>query len=374
MAVEGQERTEQPTPKRLHDAREKGQVPRSRELNTTMIMLVAASSLLIMGDSIIGKLAQMISNGLSISRNDIYDDHAILNTLMSMAADALMILAPLFLVLVIVAFLAPMMLSGWVFSVDALRPKLEKIDPIKGMGRIFSWKGLLELSKALAKFALIGTVAAVWMSIQADSILATGYQDIQVALNSVAGIAGWAFLVFCAAMIVIALIDVPFQIWDNQRQLRMTRQEIREEHKQTEGDPLLKSRIRQLQREQATRRMMEQVATADVIVTNPSHYAVALRYDQEKMRAPVVVAMGMNLIAFQIMDRGREHGVPVIEAPPLARALYYHSEINREIPAGLYLAVAQLLAYIYQVNQYQANGQTVATPDFPIPDELRRDE
>lgn len=371
MAVEGQERTEQPTPKRIEDARKKGQVPRSRELNTTMIMLVAASTLLIMGESLINGLAAVFNSRLSLSRETIFSEYAMKNMLVQSVMDALQVLAPFFLILVLVALISPMLLSGWVFSLDTIRPKLSKLDPIKGMGRIFSWKGLLELLKALAKFVLIGSVAAVWMWYQAEEILAIGYQDIQVGLKSVAEISGWAFLVFCLTMIVIAMVDVPFQIWDNHRQLRMTRQEVRDEHKQTEGDPLLKSRLRQVQRERATFRMMEQVPSADVIVTNPNHYAVALRYDQDNMRAPLVLAKGMNLIAFQIRDIAQEHDVPVLEAPPLARALYFHGEINREIPAGLYLAVAQLLAYVYQLNQSQEAGEA---PDFPIPDELRRDE
>lgn len=369
----GQERTEQATPKRLQEARDKGQIPRSRELNTMTLMLAASGSLLFLGGGIVDGLLSLLRHTLRIERSRVFDTHAIPHFLYENVMSTLVILAPFLALMAAAALLAPLALGGWSFSPQAMGFKFEKLDPIKGFGKIFSARGLVELLKSLAKFLVLALVTALLLWHKADLFLGLGNEPLRPALQHVASLLGWSFLYLSLALILIAAVDVPFQLWDNARQLKMTRQEVRDEMKETDGRPEVKQQIRRMQREMAQRRMMEEVPKADVIVTNPTHYAVALRYDQNKMRAPRVVAKGADLIALNIRAKGHEHRIPILSAPPLARALFHSTELNKEIPAGLYLAVAQVLAYIYQLRS--RGGQPAGEPlvDLPIPDELKRD-
>ncbi len=366
-----QERTEQATPKRLREAREKGQVARSRELTTMAMLLSSAGALLFMGEGLVAGLAQILRNSFSVSRERIFDPAAMPGLFMHAIFDALLLLAPLFILMSVVALFSSIALSGWNFSTQALAFKWEKLDPVKGLGRIFAVRGLVELLKALAKFLLIGAAAVLLLWSKMDSFLQLGELPPHAALGETAHLLLWSFLTISLTMILLALLDVPFQLWDHARQLRMSHREVKEELKQTEGSPEVRSRIRQLQREMAQRRMMSEVPDADVVVTNPTHYAVALRYDQQNMRAPRVVAMGADLVAAQIRAIAAEHDVPLLSAPPLARALYHSAEIGEEIPAGLYQAVAQVLAYIFHLNQ---GGEPAAElGELPIPEEYRHD-
>ncbi len=368
---DGQERTEQATPKRLREAREKGQVARSRELTTMAMLLSSAGALLFMGEGIVKGLLAIFEKNFSVSRERLFDSAALPNLFLQAVFDALLLLAPLFILMVTVATFSSIAISGWNFSTQALAFKWEKLDPVKGMGRVFSVRGLIELLKALAKFLLIGAVAAGVLWNEMAQFLQLGDLPLHNALAHTARLLLWSFLVISLSMIIIALLDVPFQLWDHARQLKMTRQEVKEEHKQTEGNPEVRGRIRQLQREMAQRRMMAEVPNADVVITNPTHYAVALRYDQRQMRAPKVVAMGADLVAAQIRAVAEEHGVPLLSAPPLARALYHNAEIDQEIPAGLYQAVAQVLAYVFHLNE--VGGEAGELDDLPIPEELQHD-
>jgi flagellar biosynthetic protein FlhB len=234
-------------------------------------------------------------------------------------------------------------------------------------------KGLVELAKAMAKFFLVGGATALVLWLTLDSFIGLSGMALAPAISELVNLVGWAFVLISSTLILVAAVDVPFQLWDHKRQLKMTRQEIREEMKDTEGRPEVRGRIRQLQREMATRRMMDEVPKADVIVTNPTHYAVALRYNQLRMNAPVVVAKGSELIAANIRRVGAEHAVPVIESPALARAIYFHTELGEPIPAGLYLAVARILAYVFQLRAYvPGQGHRPSVPDeLQIPDELK---
>ena len=369
----GQEPTEEATPKRLQEAREKGQIPRSRELNTMTLMLAASGGLLFLGGGIIDGLQSLLRHTLQIERNRIFDTNAIPHYFFDNVTSTLLSLAPFLVLMVVAALLAPLALGGWSFSPQAMGFKFEKLDPIKGFGKIFALRGLVELLKSLAKFLILALVTALLLWKKADLFLGLGSEPLRPALQHVASLLGWSFLYLSLALILIAAVDAPFQLWDHARQLKMTRQEIRDEMKETDGRPEVKQQIRRMQREMAKRRMMEEIPKADVIVTNPSHYAVALRYDQNKMRAPRVVAKGADLIALTIRAKGHEHRIPILSAPPLARALFHSTELNKEIPAGLYLAVAQVLAYIYQLRSrgQQPVGEPLA--DLPIPDELKRD-
>ena len=370
-----QERTEQPTPKRLQDAKKKGQIARSRELNTMAVLMAGGGGMLLLSGYLMNGLRHVMTSGLSYDRDQIFDSSQIVPLMWQSAGDALTTLAPLFILLVVVAMLAPMSLGGISFSVQALAFKWEKLDPIKGLKRVFGWKGIMELLKALAKFAIIGTVTVIFLNSQSDKLLSLARMDIDTALGEVGFLLFWAFFVISSGLILVALVDVPFQVWDHTRQLKMTRQEVKDEYKETDGQPEVKQRIRTLQREMAERRMMEEVPKADVVVTNPTHYAVALKYDQDKMRAPIVIAKGADLIAAEIRKVAKENDVPVAAAPALTRALFYSTELKDEIPAGLYLAVAQVLAYVFQLRQKAGfkPGKEIEMKDLPIPDDLQHD-
>ncbi len=368
---DGQERTEEATPKRLRESREKGQVARSRELSSMAMLLSSAAALMFMGDGIVAGLLDIFEKNFTVSRERIFDPATLPNLFLQTVFDAVLLLAPLLVLMTVVAVFSSIAISGWNFSSQALAFKWEKLDPIKGMGRVFGARGLIELLKALVKFLLIGAVAVGVLWSKADAFLNLGDQPVDSALVQMANLLLWSFLAVSLTMILVALLDVPFQLWDHARQLKMSRQEVKDEHKQTEGNPEVRGRIRQLQREMAQRRMMSDVPDADVIVTNPTHYAVALRYDQQNMGAPKVVAMGADLVAAQIRAVAAEHNVPVLSAPPLARALYHSAEIGEEIPAGLYQAVAQVLAYVFHLND---GGEQVAElGELPIPEEFQHD-
>lgn len=369
---DGQEKSEEPSSKRLSDAREKGQVARSRELNTFLLMVTAAAFFLMFGDRMISALLDLLREGFVIPRERIFDPTLAVIYFQQNIFQALVIVAPLFLVLVLVAVFSSISVGGWNFSVQALAPKFEKLNPVKGLKRVFGWRGIVELLKALAKFGLVGAVAVALLSWQADTIILIGYQNLQPAVANMGSHLAWFFLVLCVTLIVVAAVDVPFQLWEHKRQLKMTMQEVKEERKQTDGSPEVKGRIRQMQYEMAQRRMMSEVPKADVVITNPTHYAVALRYDQN-MNAPKVVAKGKELVAAQIREIANEHNVPILSSPALARALYFSTELDQEIPAGLYMAVAKVLAYIFQLRNYDSR-RPLHMEDVPIPDEYRRDE
>ncbi|MES9935494.1 MAG: flagellar biosynthesis protein FlhB [Sedimenticola sp.] len=369
----GQERTEQPTAKRLQDAKRKGQTARSRELNTMMITLIGGAVLVGMSGHFGQSLADLMAGSFTIARPDIFDTTAMLRRLLIAIQEALIMLAPLFAVIVALAIISSVALGGLNVSTQAMAPKLNKLDPIKGMKRVFSLKGLVELLKALAKFLLIGGATALTLWLTLDDFIRLSSMELMPAVVELGSLVGWSFVLISLTLIVIAMADVPFQLWDHKRQLKMTRQEVKEEMKDTEGRPEVKSRTRQLQREMAMRRMMEEVPKADVVVTNPTHYAVALRYDQNRMRAPKVVAKGMNLIAANIRQVAEENNVTIVESPMLARAIYFHTELDEYIPAGLYFAVAKLLAYVFQLRIYSSDGglKPEVPDDLPVPEDLQ---
>lgn len=373
----GQERTEQPTPRRIQQAREKGQVPTSRELNTMLMMLIAGASIMFVGPGIVEDLLQMFKQYLSISRENIFDTSSMPVLLEKAIIDALITLSPFFTLMVLSALAGPLMMGGVTFSTKALSFKWDKLNPITGMGRVFSKKGLVELVKALLKFIIIGTTAILFLYSEADTYLGLGDEPLFQALSHTADLLVWSFLSIASVLVFIALIDVPFQIFDYTQQLKMTFQEIKDENKDTEGNPDVKGRLKNTQREIAQRRMMAEVPKADVIITNPEHYSVAIKYEADGMRAPIVVAKGVDIMAMQIRTIAREHEVPILQAPPLARALHHTTEIDEEIPAALYLAVAQVLAYIFKLRtdpRWNKRKKEHKINDLPIPDDMKFDK
>ncbi|MCB1984887.1 MAG: flagellar type III secretion system protein FlhB [Burkholderiales bacterium] len=367
------ERTEEATPQRIQKAREDGQVARSQELTTFTLLLAAAAGMVFLGNGLIEKLLKIMREGMQVERELAFHSDLMINRLFQLAVESLWSLGPLLILLIIVAFFAPLLLSGWLFSTKALIPDFKRLNPVSGFGRIFSVHGLTELLKAVAKTLVVGSVAALVIWGNKDAVLALIAIPIDSGITRTGELLVMSFLLITGAMILIVAIDVPFQLWSHAKKLRMTKEEIRREVKESEGDPLVKGRIRSLQREAARRRMMSEVPNADVIVTNPTHYSIALRYKSDSMRAPKVVAKGVHLLAARIRELGEENHVPILEAPPLARALYHHADLDSEIPEKLYTAVAEVLAYVFQLKRYQDYGGDMPEPlgEITIPDEMQ---
>lgn len=367
MAEEAQQdRTEQATPKRREDARKKGDVPRSRELTMTVVMLSGAAAMLILAEPLGRGLIDAFASGFSIERARLLDVSSMPTALADVAAKSFLSLLPLALVLIGAVFVGATAIGGWSFSMSAMKFKGERLSPLKGLKRIFGANGLNELVKAMAKFLLVAVVAVTWLWHSSNDLLSLGRQPIESGILSALSICGMSLLIVSCALIAIAVVDVPFQLWQYSKKLKMTRQQVKDELKESDGRPEVKARVRALQQQAATQRMMEELPTADVVITNPTHFAVALKYDDATMAAPRVIAKGQDLLAQRIREVATENNVPLFSAPPLARVLFRIAEVGEDIPAGLYLAVAQVLAYIFQLNEQLRPGQAPLQP--PVPD------
>ncbi|MCL1482837.1 flagellar biosynthesis protein FlhB [Marinobacter sp. M3C] len=369
-----QEKTEEATPRRLEKAKEDGETARSKELATMSVLLAGAGGLLIFGTHLGAVLEGIMRDAFTIERSAIFDMRHMSVQLIASAKAAAWALSPILAVLLVAAIAGSIGIGGLLFSGKSIAPKLSRMNPIKGIGRMFSARSLIELFKAIAKVGLVLTIAILILQVRTVDLLSISAEPTVPAMEHVLWTLGWSFFLLSCATIIIAVIDVPFQIYDHQKKLKMTMQEVKDEHKDSEGKPEVKGRIRQLQREMSQRRMMQDVPTADVVITNPTHYAVALKYDQNSMAAPMVVAKGGDELAFKIMEIARENKVEILRTPPLARAVYHNSDIGQEIPDGLYMAIAQVLAYVFQLRQFRKGHADKPTmPNFPIPSDLRRD-
>jgi flagellar biosynthetic protein FlhB len=355
------ERTEAASPRRLEQAREEGQVARSHELTTFAMLMAGGGGLWWMGGRLFDQMGLMLKHALRLDAAAVSDPAQMTTHLHDLAMSGLLAMAPLLVLMMIVAVGAPQLLSGWNLSWSALRVDLQRLDPMSGLGRVISWRGVAELVKALVKSALISVVAAAVMWHYREPLQQLVLLPPATAIAQMARIAGMSFLLIAGALAVVAAADVPFQLWRHADDLQMSRQELRQEHKESEGDPQIKAAIRNQQRAMARRRMMAEVPKASVIVTNPTHYAVALSYE-DTMRAPRVVAKGADLVAARIRELGEEHHVPVLESPALARAIYHHAEIGAEIPETLYTAVAEILAYVFQLRRHREFGDATPAP------------
>jgi len=369
------DRTERATPKRLEDARRRGQLPRSPELGAAAVTMATAAALLALGSGIVGRMAEMMRRGLSLGGARLPDEGAAIAAFRGQMLDALLGVAPVLGLVFVAALVAPLALGGWNFSAEALGLKFERIDPLAGIGRMFSVRSVVELAKSLAKFAGVGFVAVAVLWTQTDEILQLSRQAIVPAMAQSLRLAAQALLAMAGALVVIAAIDVPYQIWQHGRQLRMTREEVRQEHRESEGSPEVKGRIRQAQQALARRRMMAEVSTATVVVTNPTHYAVALRYDERRDGAPVLVAKGADEVAARIREIAADNGVPLVSAPPLARVLFRNVDLGVQIPAALYVAVAQVLTYVLHLKAAAGAGAPPPPPPAidPAVERLGRD-
>ncbi|HEX7817075.1 flagellar biosynthesis protein FlhB [Dyella sp.] len=363
---EQEDRTEQPSEKRIREAREKGDVPRSRDLSGALVTLGAMSALVSTGPSAMEHMRTIYRLGLSYSRDALFSGNLAGHAFYSAAHEAIAIVAPVAAATVLAAVAAPTLLGGLNFSAEALQPKFERLDPISGLGKIFAMRGLVELGKSLLKLVLIGAALVILMRNWQPEMMQTGRGVVGVGIAQSISLLGRAGLVFGVILALLGGVDALWQRFDYGRRQRMTKQELRDEHKEQEGSPELKGRIRQVQQQMSRRRMMQELPKADVVITNPTHFAVALQYDDGRMRAPKVIAKGVDVLALQIRHVAAGHRIPTVEAPPLARALYATTDIGREVPAALYVAVAQVLAYVYQVKQALAHG--VSPPEPPRPD------
>lgn len=361
-----QERTEQPSEKRLRESREKGDVPRSRDLSGAIVVLAGVSALMNGGAAAMEHVRRIYGLGLTYDRAALFSEQLPGRVLSMAMHEAMSLFAPVALATMLAALAAPLLLGGLNFSAEALEPKFERLDPIKGLGRIFAMRGLVELAKSLLKLLLIGGILVMVLKNWQDDLMATGVGEVRAGTFKAMSLLGHGALLFGSILALIGGADALYQKFDHNKRLRMTRQELKDESKESDGNPELKGRIRQLQFQMARKRMMQELPKADVLITNPSHFAVALRYDEGRMGAPRVIAKGMDELALQIRMVASSHRIPTVEAPPLARALYATTQIDREIPSALYVAVAQVLAYVFQLKQAVSRGD--APPSAPQPD------
>ena len=372
---DGQEKTEEPTGKRISDARKKGQLPRSREAGTFFVLLSGVASIWLVSPFLGEGMTTLMKHSFTLTKSQAFDTYEMGRVFFQ---DIVLVAIPLLTIcfsMLVAAFIGNIMIGGMNFSTEAMMPKPDKLNPINGFKRIFSMNSIVELIKSIAKVACIGSICYFLISGRINEILRLSYIDVFAAVRDAMNILFIFMVIIVSAMIPIIMIDVPFQYWQYRQQLRMTKQELKDEMKETEGNPQIKSRMKRMQYEMAARRMMSKVPTADVVVTNPTHYAVALSYDPNGELAPVVVAKGVDEVAEKIKEIAREYKIPVMQLPPLARSLYYTTDLDREIPRGLFQAVAQVLAWVMGTKAYN-EGKAPNRPrdldkDLPIPDELK---
>lgn len=369
--ADGQEKSEEPTSKKLEDSRKKGQVARSKELATMLIMMIASLWLLWLGPQMMVDFERMMIMGFSLERDHAFDMKRAGDLIFAQFEAAFWLTLPFLLAMMVMAIVANIIVGGWLFSTEVMAPKFSKLNPIAGIKRMFSLHALVELIKALLKFFLMSVLAVLFIYSTLREVYHLGLIEVEPGLASAGEILAMALVVMSLGLIVIALIDVPYMLWKHNEDMKMTLQEVKDEFKQTEGNPEIKGRIRRMQQEMAMRRMMQDVPTADVIITNPEHYAVALKYDNEKMNAPIVLGMGIDFMAAQIRSIATKNNIEIVRSPALARALYYNSEVGQVIPRQLFMAVAQILAMVFQLKERKIT-QLPTFDDVVVPADLKQ--
>ncbi|WP_173497649.1 flagellar biosynthesis protein FlhB [Shewanella sp. ISTPL2] len=368
------ERTEEPTGRRLEQAREKGQIARSKELGTAAVLISAACGFYMLGPSLAISLTRVFEIVFTMDRAQIFDTNEMFNVWGVVASEIAWPMAKIMLLIVVVAFIGNVSLGGINFSTQAMMPKASKMSPLAGFKRMFGVQALVELTKGIAKFSVVAFSAYFLLSFYFNDIMLLSSDHLPGNVYHALDLLVWMFILLCSSILFIVVIDVPFQLWNHNKQLKMTKQEVKDEYKDTEGKPEVKGHIRQMQRELAQRRMMAEVPNADVIVVNPEHFAVAIKYDVQRSAAPFVIAKGVDDVAFKIREIARAHNIAIVSAPPLARAIYHTTKLDQQIPEGLFTAVAQILAYVFQLRQYQKGRGRKPIPvplNQPIPDELK---
>jgi flagellar biosynthetic protein FlhB len=367
-----QERTEPASPRRLEQAREEGDVPRSRELATCTVLIAACAGLWFTGDSLVRHLNRMLVSGLAFDRAHAFDSDLLLSHIAANLGEILIAFAPVAVLLLVVAVASPLVIGGWLFSAKALMPNFGRMNPLTGIGNMISKRAGVELGKAIIKTLVVGSIAWAVVLHQIDAVMGLGVEPLKTGSAHLAHLLLTSFMSIAAGLVVIAVIDAPYQMWHYANKLKMTREEVRQEAKESDGNPEIKAKIRAQQREMARRRMMSEIPNADVVVTNPTHFAVALKYADGSKGAPKVIAKGADELAAKIREIAAENKVPMLEAPPLARALYKHTELGDEIPETLYTAVAEVLAYVFQLRAYRKRGgvRPKVPGDIDVPPQL----
>jgi flagellar biosynthetic protein FlhB len=368
------EKTEEPTAKKLSDARKKGQIARSKDLGTMFVLVGSAFALMLMGDSLVDALSTTMKRLFTLSRRETMDVHAIFSVVNDGIGNVVFPMLAIFFIIVIAAFIGNTMLGGMSFSWEAMAPKASKLSPFAGFKRMFGVQAGVELIKSILKFFVVFIVAYLLLYGLFEQILGLSLEAIPQNFGHAVNMLLWMFLALALSIGIIVAIDAPYQVWNHTRQLKMTKQEIKDEHKSTEGNPEIKGRIRQTQYEMSQRRMMGEVPDSDVVITNPTHYSVALKYDPNAGGAPKLIAKGIDEMAMHIRTIAKEHKVEIIQSPALARSLYYTAEVEQDIPEELYAAVAQVLAFIFQLNEYKKGRGKKPVPvakNLPIPEEFK---
>lgn len=368
------EKSEEPTAKKLTDAREKGQIARSKDLGTLFVLVGSACAMLLMGGSLATAVANMMKHLLSFDRQAALDINALFSVIKGGIAQVIPPLLWIFFIIMFAAFIGNILLGGMSLSWEAAAPKASRLSPLAGFKRMFGVQAAVELLKSILKFFVVFIVAFLLLSGLFEEILGLSRETIPRNFGHAVTMLLWMFLVLALSIGIIVVIDAPYQVWNHSRQLKMTKQEIKDEHKNTEGSPEIKGRIRRTQYEMSQRRMMEDVKDSDVVITNPTHFSIALQYDAAVGGAPVMVAKGIDEMALHIRTIAKEHNVEIIQSPALARSLYYTAEVGDDIPEELFAAVAQVLAFIFQLNEHKKGRAKKPIPvakELPIPDDFR---
>ena len=373
MADESAEKTEEPTGRRLEKARSEGQLPRSIELPVAAMSLGAVGFFSLMGGWLFNGMSQLFVSQLEFDRK-ITDKAELLPGLFAQAVtDAFLLILPIMLMMYFIAIVSTVLSGGMVFSMGMLAPKFSKLNPLSGLQRIFGTKALIELVKAIVKFVVVGGILLLQVSNHMDELLSLANMDLSQAMAIAGKLIVDACFWLAMGLVLIALADVPIQQYQVHKKLMMSRQEVRDEMKDSEGRPEVKQKIKQRQREMANNKMMAKVKDADVVITNPQHFAVALSYDPNGEGAPILLAKGSDEMARRIREEAQAHAVELFPAPELARALYFTTQVDEPIPEGLYHAVAQVIAYVFSLNQSYAAGEGVLKPVPVVPENMRFD-
>ena len=373
-AESGGERTEDPTGKKLEDARKKGQIARSKELGTMFVLVGSACGMMIVGSSLVDALSTVMSRLFSITREEAMDVDAIFALVRDAVSTVVSPLLWLFAIIAVAALVGNTLLGGISISWEAIGPKASRMSPMAGFKRMFGVQAYVELLKSVLKFFVVFFVAYALLSGLFPKILGLSLEAVPINFANAVNLLLWMFLALTLSLIIIALIDAPYQVWKHNNELKMTKQEVKDEMKNTEGSPEIKGRIRQTQYEMSQRRMMQDIPDSDVVITNPTHYSIAIKYDHERGGAPFLTAKGIDEMALHIRKIAKEHNVEILQSPALARSLYYTAEVNEEIPEELFGAVAQILAFVYQLNEHKkgrAKRPTPVSKNLPIPEEFR---
>ncbi len=368
------EKTEEPTAKKLNDARKKGQIARSKDLGTMFVLVGSAFALMVMGSTLVQGLSSMMKRLFSLSRREAMDVHTVVNVISSGVSNVIFPMLAIFFIIMFAAFIGNTMLGGMAFSWEAMAPKASRLSPFAGFKRMFGVQALVELLKSILKFFVVFIVAFLLLNGLFEQILGLSLEATPINFDHAVSMLLWMFLVLGLSIGIIVAIDAPYQVWNHTRQLKMTKQEVKDEFKNTEGNPEIKGRIKQTQYEMSQRRMMSEVPNSDVVITNPTHYSVALKYDANIGGAPQLVAKGIDEMAMHIRTIAKENGVEIVQSAALARSLYYTSEVDQDIPEELYAAVAQVLAFIFQLNEHKKGKSKKPIPvakTLPIPDEFK---